>query len=72
LTYHLDATGSPSIPNYGHSLIYGVKNDVIAWELQDSIYNVASKLAKNLRGNRVPVKTATLRGIHRFAPDQLL
>jgi len=60
-SYHLDATGSPSIPNYGHSLIYRAGDKIVAWELQDVIHSVASNLAKNLSGNRVPVSAATLR-----------
>jgi hypothetical protein len=71
-SYHLDATGSPPIRNYGHSLIYGVGDKVVPCKLQDAIHKVASKLAKNLSGNLVPVSTATLRGIYRFASGQLL
>ena len=65
-SYHLDATGSPSIPNYGHSLIYRAGDKIVAWELQDAVHSVASKLAKNLSGNLVPISAATLRGIHRY------
>jgi hypothetical protein len=71
-SYHLDATGSPSIPNYGHPLIYKVGHKVVPYELQDAVHSVSSKLAKKLSGNLVPVSTATLRGIYRFAAGQRL
>jgi len=49
-----------------------LESKIFHWELKDAIYKVASKLAKNLSGNLVPVSAATLRGIYRFASGQLL
>ena len=68
----MDATGSPPIPNYGHPWIYKVGDKVFPWELQDAVHSVASKLAKNLSGNLVPISAATLRGIHRYSAGQCL
>ena len=71
-SHHLDATGSPPIPNYGHPWIYKVGDKVFPWELQDAVHSVASKLAKNLSGNLVPISAATLRGMHRYSAGQCL
>ena len=49
-----------------------LESKIFHWELKDAIYKVASKLAKNLSGNLVPVSAATLRGIHRYSAGQCL
>jgi hypothetical protein len=71
VSHHLDATGSPPIPNYSHPWIFGVGVQGFPWEIHDTIHEVSSKLAKNLSDNRVPISNATLRGIYRLESGQL-
>jgi hypothetical protein len=61
---HLDATGSPPIPYYGHSWIFGLGDEAYLPGLTYAAHGISSKLAKNVSGNLVSI-LRTKSGIRR-------